>query len=232
MGCLWYCLSMLMNSSALQFLSISISYYNEWYFLIPSFPWASWWQDSLMFFSQLSALWAVSPTPNPHNTVTSPGTVVQLCLQTKLEGQRVAAGLVEEGLSERHLQWGSPKAAQDHCLSFPRLGDDETALPSIWHIITLFHRPAEHRRGLSEYFDSGLLLLLWIKIREYATYANLLSSVALPEHSRDHKSQVCIIMNCTPFSRNGCSLPTEAYVLHHFTGIRPLKVLSLKVKKF
>lgn len=64
-------------------------------------------------------------------------------------------------------------------------------------------------------------------------YANLLSKLLLSlEHIRDHKSQVCIIMNCTSFSKNKCSLLTEAYVLHHFTGVKPLKVLFLKVKKF
>lgn len=121
-------------------------------------PW-----DSLMFCSQLSAVWAVSPTPKPHNAVASPGTVVQLCLENKAGGSETnSRALVEEGLSERHSQRGSPKAAQDHYLSFPRLCDDETALTAIWNISALFHRPAEHRRGLSEYFDSSLQSPLWI----------------------------------------------------------------------
>lgn len=129
-------------------------------------------------------------------------------------------GLGEEGLSERHSQKGSPKAPQDHYLSSSWLYDDETALPAIWHIVALFHRPAGHRRGLSDYFNGVLLLPLGIKIREHATYENLLSKLLLsPELIRDHKSQVCMIMNCTPFSRNMCSLLTEACVLHHFTGV-------------
>lgn len=190
--------------------------------------------DSLVFCSQLSAVWAASPTPKPHNAVASPGTVLQLCLAKKARrSESSSRALGEEGLSERHPQKGSPKAAQDHYLPSPWSCDDETALPAIWHIVSLFHRPAGHRRGLSEYFNGVLLLPLRIKIRKYATYANLLSKLLLsPEHIRDHKSQVCIIMNCTLFSRNMCSLLTEACILHHFTGVRPLKVLSLKVKKF
>ncbi|KAF2974351.1 hypothetical protein EK904_009911 [Melospiza melodia maxima] len=85
----------------------------------------------------LCSVWAVSPTPNPHNTGASSGTVVQVCLANKAGGSESSSrALVEEGLSERHLQWGSPKAAQDRCLSFPRLGDksgfiDEAAMKHI-----------------------------------------------------------------------------------------------------
>lgn len=154
--------------------------------------------------------------------------------QTRLEGQRATVGLwLRKGCWKTPAK-GFPESSPGPVLFLLQIMWWWNCLANHLTYFSLFHRPVEHRRGLSEYFDSCLLLSLWIKgIREYATYANLLSKLLLSsEYIRDHKTQLCIIMNCTPFARNMCSLLTEIYALHHFTGVRPLKVLSLQVKKF
>lgn len=122
-----------------------------------------------------------------------------------------------------------PKTARDHnpvlclimqwCRCFTcHLTDDHTASQV---------KGKDKRELLSEYFNGSLLLPLWFKIRKYTAYTSRCSPLGISRII--NLSYHYIILICTLF------FPGAQVVFwqkHTFIGVKPLKVLSLKVKKF